>query len=585
MRWGFTAVLAIVLGGVAVAVRPVAGDELTVITVTSPVDATGSCPSTTTCTLRAAVEAANIAAGTVEIRFSPAVFPAGAPTTIAIGSSGLPPLTKAGAVIDGSDAGVIVQDGSQSVSVPLDGIRLTGAGTAVRGLTVVGFRGACITAAGANSVVGGTGSNELRACGVGVRAAAPGVVVAGNRFIGPTEGPPFGTGVEVSAPSVTVGGIAENSFEQLAAGVRAIASTGPVTGTTIDRNTFTAIDGPCVELGAGTNASTVTNNSFSSCGPAVVVGTATDDHPASERNSIRANSFANLHGLAIDIGGDGRRNSPDSVPANGGIAFPTVQRATVSAIEGLACPGCSVELYLAAHTPGGRSDYGVVRLGHPVTADGAGRFTAELSVSPGQWVTATATDSDGNTSEFGPSARVGAGVIQCGNIRLSPGWNHVGYFGSQPLVLGDTFPGGGGSTVSAIYQAIDGTTSYRRWLAATPAGRTLVALEPGQEYWFLATETTSLAGGFTVSFPVPVELSPGWNDAVYIGGSADPRDAFASLGENLVSVAKWDAETQRWLRYGDGSAPPWAAALTQVESCEVYQLLLSGHATLVPLQP
>lgn len=585
MRWVLTAVLAIVLGGVAVAVRPAASDELTIITVTSSADTTGSCPSTTACTLRAAIEAANIATGMVAIRFSPAVFPPSAPATIAIGSSGLPPLTKAGAVIDGSDAGVIVQDGSQSVSVPMDGIRLTGAGAAVRGLTVEGFSGACIAAAGANSVVGGTGSNQLRACSVGVRAAAPGVVVAGNRFIGPAEGPPYGTGIEVSAPSVIVGGIAENSFERLATGVRVVAPTGPVTGTTIDRNTFAGIDGPCVELGAGTNAATVTNNSFSACGPAVVVGKATDNQPASERNTIRANSFASLAGLAIDIGGDGRRNPPDSVPANGGIAFPTVQRATVSAIEGLACPGCSVELYLAAHTPGGRSDYGLVRLEQPVTADGAGRFTTRLSVSPGQWVIATATDSDGNTSEFGPSARVGAGVVQCGNVRLSPGWNHVGYFGSQPLVLGDTFPGGESSTVSAIYQAIDGTTSYRRWLAATPAGRTLVVLEPGQEYWFLATAPTSLAGGFSVSFPVPVELSPGWNDVVYIGGSADLRDAFGSLGENLMSVAKWDAGTQRWLRYGDGSAPSWAAAFTQAESCEVYQLLLSGHATLVPLQP
>jgi hypothetical protein len=82
-----------------------------------------------------------------------------------------------------------------------------------------------------------------------------------------------------------------------------------------------------------------------------------------------------------------------------------------------------------------------------------------------------------------------------------------------------------------------------------------------------------------------VQLSAGWNDVVYMGGSADPRDAFASIGNRLLSVAKWDAVTQRWLRFGDGSAPPWAVGFSQVESCGVYQLLVSEPATLVPLQP
>jgi CSLREA domain-containing protein len=584
MRWLLVAVLALALGGAA-AVRPAASDGPAVITVTSAADEGGACPGSATCTLRAAIEAANAASGDVVIRFSPAVFPAGEPAVIAVGTAGLPPLTRDGAVIDGTGAGVVIRAGATGLASPLDGLRLDGAATAVRGLRLEGFTGACVVATGAGVTVGGSAGNELRSCGVGVRAAGEGVVVAGNQFVGPAEGSPSGTGVEVRAADARVGGLAGNRFERLAVGVRVTAGAGLVAGVNVEGNAFADIGGPCVDLGAGTTGATVTGNQFTACGTGVVVAPAEGDRPASERNTIRGNTFASLAGLAIDIGGDGRRNPPGSVSANGGIEHPVIDRATVSTIVGVACPGCTVEIYLANHTPGGDRDFGTVPLGPPVNADSTGRFTAPAQVSPGQWVIATATDAAGNTSEFGPPSRVGAGSILCGNVQLTPGWNHVAYFGSQPLILGDSFPGGGSSMVTAIYQAIDGTTSYRRWLAATPAGRTLTALEPGQEYWFLAAAPVSLQGGFSVSFPVPVQLSAGWNDVVYMGGSADPRDAFASIGNRLLSVAKWDAVTQRWLRFGDGSAPPWAVGFAQVESCGVYQLLVSESATLVPLQP
>lgn len=559
-----------VLGGAG----PAAADDPAIVYVTSVSDAPGTCPHPANCTLRTAITVVNsgsTAAATV--RFDPAVFPPGSETVIAVGSAPLPALTRAGATVDGAGAGAVIRGGSVSLSAPQDGLRLSGPGTAARGLTFEGFTGACVIAEGAEAAVGGAVGNRFRSCGVAIRVSGAAVSVAGNELAGPGEGERTGTGVVVAASGAVIGGsgAAANRFTGLEHGVR-VAGSG--IGTRIEGNEFDGVAGACVSLEPGSSGAFVSANTFRGCGTGIAV-TSGDELPASSRNTFRSNTFLELRGPAIALAPEG----------NGGVERPSITRATPAGIQGTACAGCVVEIYLAEHTPGGIGDYGTVPLGPPVTAGSSGQFTASLPVSPGQWVIATATDGDGNTSEFGPSARAGAGAVVCGNVHLLPGWNHVAYFGSQPLLLGDAFPSAANPAVTAIYEAIDGSSGYRRWLAATPAGRTLPALEPGREYWFLATAPVTLEGGFSVSFPVPAPLQAGWNDVVYIGGSADPRDAFASLGDRLLQVAKWDAARRRWLRYGDGRAPAWALELQQVEACSVYQLLLSEPATLVPLQP
>lgn len=554
-----------------------AADDPSVLRVTSTADSAGTCPHPTSCTLRTAIEAVNAGtAATATIAFDPATFPPDAPAVIQVGSAPLPALMRAGAVVDGSGAGVVVRGSSASLSMPQDGLHLAGSATSVRGLTFENFSGSCVVAEGPGSSVGGAAGNGFLGCGIAVRVTGTAVTVQGNDIVGAENGQPPGTGVVVAAGGALIGGsgAAGNRFERLARGIRVTGSLSGVTGTQIKGNDFAEVSEACITLEPGSSGTLVTTNSFRSCGTGIQVA-AGDDLPASSGNTFRANTFAELRGPAISLASGG----------NGGVGRPAVARATPAGIEGTACAGCLVELYLAEHFPGGSGDYGRVPLGAPVTANAAGQFSASLPVSPGQWVIATATDGDGNTSAFGPAARVGAGAVLCGNVQLVPGWNHAAYFGSQPLLLGEAFPSTANPAVLAIYEMVDGTASYRRWLAATAAGRTLAALEPGREYWFLATAPVTLEGGFSVSFPVPATLQAGWNDAVYIGGSADPRDAFASLGDRLLQVARWDAARQRWMRYGDGRAPGWASEMQQVEACSVYQLLLSGPATLEPLQP
>ena len=307
-------------------------------------------------------------------------------------------------------------------------------------------------------------------------------------------------------------------------------------------------------------------------------------------NRFSANTFESMVGLAIDLAADGIRNpnddgDPDSGP-NTQLNHPVIERATQTRLSGVACPGCEVQVYLAAHQPGGATDYGRTPIpGGLATAGPDGAFVVENPVAAaGEWLVALATDADGNTSEFGPPSRVGAGAVLCGNVQLQPGWNHVAYFGSESVALFSSFPPAG-NAVTAIYRYVDGTGEWERWFSDTAAGRTLQAVQPGEAYWFFATAPVTLPGGFSIAFPVPVQLKAGPNDLVYLGASAHALDALGSLGGAFRDLFRFDTLTNRWLRFGDDSVPAWAQDFTTLEACQTYQLVLDAPATLVPLQP
>jgi hypothetical protein len=252
---------------------------------------------------------------------------------------------------------------------------------------------------------------------------------------------------------------------------------------------------------------------------------------------------------------------------------------------------CVVQIYLAAHSPGGAKDYGALPMPFGlVNTDAQGRFTLTgPAVSPGQWLMATVTDQEGNTSEFGPSTRVGAGTVACGNITIWPGWNHTAFFGPQPVQLGLAFPddGGGQSRVDAIFEYVDGTPTFHRWLAGTLDARTLTTLAAPQVYWFHAVQPVTFAGGFALSVPLPVQLKAGWNDFVYIGAGGDVEDALASIAGKYSSVYRFvnDGQEDRWEKYGNADTPAFVRDFSRVEPCTTYQLFVSEDATLLPLQP
>jgi parallel beta-helix repeat protein len=86
---------------------------------------------------------------------------------------------------------------------------------------------------------------------------------------------------------------------------------------------------------------------------------------------------------------------------------PVLEPATLARVEGTACGGCQVEIFLAAPDPTGFGE-GMTYLGE-ATADIAGRFSLPLSgLDNCDELTATATDGAGDTSEFSENV-----LVQC----------------------------------------------------------------------------------------------------------------------------------------------------------------------------
>lgn len=609
MRALFAVCLVVALfagAGLRPAVRPAhaAGN----VQVTSSADdgaASGAvCPHATLCTLRRAIEVANAATGTDP--FSITFAPSAAPTEIAVGNAPLPNLTRDAVTIDGEGAHVILRNASSSLTAVNNGLTATAANFTLRNVAITGFRGACVAILGPGGVVGAVGAgNTLGGCGSGIAVAGATATIRANAIGFASDGSanPLETGIVIAAGDGRIGGPASapgagNFIGNATTGVFiGSGSSQAFSGNQVERNTFgRAPDGSpapvthAIVLSQPSNETTVVSNTIANAGDGIVVA-ADVDGGSVVRNRFSANIFDGIAGRAIDLNADGVTNANDPGDAdagpNGLLNHPIITRATQTRLSGTACAGCQVQIYVAAHEPGGAHDYGLAPLsGGLVTADGAGQFALDNpAASPGDWLIALATDGDGNSSEFGPSARVGAGSVLCGNIQLRAGWNHVGYFGSEPVSLLSSFTPVPSGVVTAVYRFVDGSGGFERWFSATPVGRTLTSVEPGESYWIYAEAPATLPGGFSLSFPLPVQLKAGWNDFVYLGATATAADALASLGGGFTSLYRYDSSSGTWLRFGDAGVPAWARDFDQVEACGVYQVHLDSAATLLPLQP
>ncbi|MGH2633945.1 MAG: hypothetical protein ACRDG3_11090, partial [Tepidiformaceae bacterium] len=477
----------------------------------------------------------------------------------------------------------------------------------------------CVLVQGANAAVGGDAAgrqgNRLGACSSGVAVTAPGAVVSGNVIgFGPSDNTAstVQTGILIaSGGDATVVGDPGNCASRCGniignapAAIRIGTGAGAAfSGVMVARNTLGHDpSGAAAPVGIGMNlqqpstGTTVQSNGIFSAHTGILVQSDVDGVSVNG-NRFQQNTFGSIAGLAIDLNGDGVTNPNGSSGhggANGLLDHPTFTRAIQSLIAGTVnadCGGCTVQLYIAQHTPGSPDDYGTTPVpGGTTQATSTGQFSfITPAVSQGQWITALVTDAAGNTSEFGSSTRVGSGVAQCGNITLTPGWNHVGFFGANPVTLDSLFPdaGPGAGSVSAIYHLEDGSGTFSQWFSGNAPGRTLNSLEPGDAYWFFATATVTLNAGFSLSVPVPVSLKPGWNDVVYIGAEGDVQDALATIAGGYSGVYQWanDAADPHWDAYGDAGTPAWARGFNFMESCATYDVYATAAGTIVPLQP
>lgn len=579
-----------------------------VVTVTSagdPADGSGECPSEDACTLRRAIELINAMEGddAVTITFDPLAFQPGSPAVITVTGSALPAITRGNVTVDGAGAGVIV-DGS-ALSGTEDGLAFDGTSPAVRGMEVFGFPGTCIEIRGVNGAAAGdpaagTG-NRVGGCDVGIRVTGAGASLRGNvaGFAGDGTSPrPLRVGIEVSAASVTIGGTGIDAALANVVGNADIAilvggsSSDPFSGVVIARNRLgedLAGTAATIERGvllASPSVSTrVTENTITG---ATVSAVAVAD--GTSGNSIILNTFRNLTGLAIDLGDD-RVADPNDVGdadtgANGRLNHPEITRPVQAAIQGTACAGCRIDLYSVNHVAGGASDYPATHLVVAI-ADAGGSFTfGSPPVSPGDWVVATATDADSNTSEFSPPVRVGAGAILCGNLSLNRGWNQAGYFGAGSTALGATFPGDPSGRIRAVYH-LESDGTYSHWFRDTAIGQTLTSVEPGLSYWFLVDEPVTLTSGFSLTAPLGIQLRQGWNEFVYFGASAAGLDAFASLAGSGATIYHFAAEGGggEWQRWGANDSPAYVREFETVEACESFTVFMQSAAVLRPLHP
>jgi CSLREA domain-containing protein len=127
-------------------------------------------------------------------------------------------------------------------------------------------------------------------------------------------------------------------------------------------------------------------------------------------NTITRNAMGQLGGPGIDLEPTGGPNPNDGDDADAGpnqqLNTPVLARVVPLEVRGTACGGCAVELFRA----GGANGPGAAFLG-AVTAGADGSFATRIGgLAVGEHVTATATDAQGNTSEFAPTVKVVAGA-------------------------------------------------------------------------------------------------------------------------------------------------------------------------------
>lgn len=299
------------------------------------------------------------------ITFDPAVFPPNAPEKINV-TSGLPQISQGHLTIEASDAGVIL-DGSQ---LPRDtwipGLEIVSDGNTIRGLQVINFTGTGIVVAfhGRNNTIGGDRN-------IGAGPTGQGNLSSGNDY------------------GIGVWDFASNNIV-----------TGNLVGTDIsgagdlgNRNFGVWVEGGGTENLIGPDNIIAFNGS---CGIAV-------QGSDSLGNTLIQNSIHDNGGAGICLLGGG----------NTALAAPFIFDFDLMGgrMTGSTCADCTVEFFSDS------DDEGAAYEGQAV-ADSSGAFTFSKNASfSGPKLTATATDPDGNTSEFSaPTSGPGRSVsLQEGN--------------------------------------------------------------------------------------------------------------------------------------------------------------------------
>ena len=340
------------------------------------------------------------------VTFDPAIFPPYAPVTIYV-ASGLPYVTQGNLTIDASNAGVIL-DGS-NITDPQHGLTISSDHNVVRGLQITGFSPAGV------GLYGGAQYNIIG----GDRSVGDGPLGQGNLISGNGE---FGIGLwdEDTSHNTIQGNYIGINRDGTAAGHArdGIHSNGAtqnlITGNIISGNELAGVYLCCVldgrntitgnligvglggwPLGNGFAGILIDRTSHNVVGPGNVIshngGDGIGFWEDTPYNTVTRNSIHDNGGGGISLTSIIQHTLQPPLIINFDLQDGTVTGAT--------CPNCVVEIFSDS------GDEGSIYEGQ-AKAKANGTFTVDKATSlAGPFLTATATDSDGSTSEFSPPTR------------------------------------------------------------------------------------------------------------------------------------------------------------------------------------
>src|SRR3990170_979776 len=300
------------------------------------------------------------------ITFDPSVFPPDAQVAISV-TSGLPQIHQGNLTIDASNAGVIL-DGSQLARETwIPGLEIVSDGNTIRGLQVIHFTGTGLVVAlhGKNNVIGGDRNSGMGPIGQGNLSSSN----------------DFGIGVwDLASNNIVTGNLIGTDIS----GTQALGNH---------------LNGVWVTGGANRNTIGPDNVIAYNSGPGIRVDSAETVRNTITQNKIHDNGST---GIYIDLLNFGNDELP--VPV---ILDSNLQAGTLT---GASCVNCMVEIFSDS------GNEGAIYEGQTI-ADGKGVFIFNKGAPfIGPYLTAIATDMDGNSSEFSLTAgTVRSLILQRGN--------------------------------------------------------------------------------------------------------------------------------------------------------------------------
>lgn len=466
-------------------------------------------------------------------------------------------------IIAGNAVGITVA--FQSNTIEGNWIGLSSAGAAlgnVNGVVTSGS-GAVIggAAAGAGNVISGNTGN-------GVVVGYAGTTILGNLIGTNTTGaaaiPNLSNGIIVSAESTTtIGGTAAGARNVISGnkfiGIR-LTGTSSATGNLILNNYIGLNAAGTGALGNGTAGISIEGPASTTVGAGNVIafngGDGIDVTTSSTGNKITQNSIYSNGGIGIDLNADGPTpnhgggaitgpNNYLNHPVVTGVTFNATNTAIAGTFNSAASSTFTIEFF--ASPIGSGTFQGKTYLGNTsITTDVNGNATFNVTAAAtaaGQFITATATDSTGDTSEFSLPATATAPAV----VSRLVYYNDSVFDGRNPAANASDDNATAPNKVAYIAGAGNATTSnytsYSNGLNGLIIDvANLSAYVTASDLGFLAGTTASPAQWTTVPAPTSILVRPGAG----VNGSTRINVTFADgsiVNEWLRITVLADADT------------------------------------------